>query len=68
MVRRGDEIWQYYVGSEEYHSPSARERARAGRISASCSIALDGFVSADTPYTGESLTTRPLVFSGNRLC
>lgn len=66
MVRRGEEIWQYYVGSEQYHSffrkqPSAREAIF--RVVQR----LDGFVSADTPYTGGTLTTRPLVFSGNRL-
>ena len=27
----------------------------------------DGFVSADTPYTGGQLVTRPLTFAGNRL-
>jgi hypothetical protein len=66
MVRRGEEIWQYYVGSEQYHSafrkqPSAREAIF--RVVQR----LDGFVSADTPYLGGTLTTRPLVFSGNRL-
>ena len=28
---------------------------------------IDGFVSLDAPYTGGSFTTKPLVFSGNRL-
>ena len=66
MVRRGEEIWQYFVGSERYHSsfgkePSAREAVF--RVVQR----LDGFVSADTPYSGGALTTRPLVFSGNRM-
>lgn len=66
MVRRGEEIWQYYVGSEQYHSPWKNDpSAREGIFRVV--QRLDGFVSADTPYTGGTLTTRPLVFSGNRL-
>jgi len=66
MVRRGDEIWQYYVGSEEYHSPWGKDRtAREGIFRVVQRF--DGFVSADTPYTGGWFTTRPLLFSGNRL-
>jgi hypothetical protein len=26
MIRRGDEIWQYFYGQEEYHSPAVRHR------------------------------------------
>ncbi|HJQ80044.1 MAG TPA: LamG domain-containing protein [Lacipirellulaceae bacterium] len=64
MVRRGDEIWQYYLGSEQYHSSwSGRGREAVFRVVQR----FDGFVSADTPYTGGSLTTRPLVFKGDRL-
>jgi len=66
MVRRGDEIWQYYFGTEIYHSSWNKDE--------SCSAVyrvvqrLDGFVSADTPYQQEGyLTTKPLVFKGNRL-
>jgi len=25
MVRRGDEIWQYFYGQEDYHSPAKRK-------------------------------------------
>lgn len=64
MVRRGDEIWQYYYGSEQYHSPWSKEgREAVFRVVQR----LDGFISADTPYTGGTLTTRPLTFDGNRL-
>jgi hypothetical protein len=64
MVRRGEEIWQYYLGSEQYHSSwSGRGREAVFRVVQR----LDGFISADTPYTGGSLTTRPLTFEGNRL-
>lgn len=64
MVRRGDEIWQYYLGSEQYHSNWTRKgREAVFRVVQR----FDGFISADTPYTGGSLVTRPLVFDGNRL-
>jgi hypothetical protein len=64
MVRRGEEIWQYYFGSEEYHSNwSNKGREAVFRVVQR----LDGFVSADTPYEGGRLVTRPLTFKGNRL-
>jgi hypothetical protein len=64
MIRRGEEIWQYYLGSEQYHSSwNGEGREAVFRVVQR----LDGFVSADTPYEGGWLTTRPLVFEGNRL-
>ncbi len=66
MVRRGNEIWQYYVGSEKYHSPWTKSRSAREAIFRVVQR-FDGFVSADTPYTGGSFTTRPLIFEGNRL-
>jgi hypothetical protein len=64
MVRRGEEIWQYYLGSEQYHSSwSGKGREAVFRVIQR----LDGFVSADTTYTGGMLATRPLTFQGNRL-
>ncbi|RIK88196.1 MAG: hypothetical protein DCC67_00920 [Planctomycetota bacterium] len=64
MIRRGDEIWQYYVGSELYHSTWQKSgREAIFRVVQR----LDGFVSADFAYTGGKLTTRPLTFAGNRL-
>jgi len=66
MVRRGDEIWQYYIGSEMYHSPFGKDPT-AREATFRVVQRLDGFVSADTPYTGGQFTTHPLVFSGNRL-
>ena len=64
MVRRGEEIWQYYLGSEQYHSSWSKEgREAVFRVVQR----FDGFISADTPYTGGKLVTRPLTFEGNRL-
>ena len=64
MVHRGEEIWQYYLGSEQYHSSWGKDgREAVFRVVQR----FDGFISADTPYTGGSFTTRPLTFSGNQL-
>lgn len=66
MIRRGDEIWQYFYGQEEYHSPAVRNKAGNGIYRAV--QRLDGFVSADAPYDREiTITTRPFTFEGNRL-
>ena len=64
MVHRGEEIWQYYLGSEQYHS----SWGKGGREAVFRVVQrFDGFISADTPYTGGSFTTRPLTFAGNQL-
>jgi len=65
MIRRGNEIWQYYFGEEAYHSSWKKNTKRAVyRVSQR----LDGFVSADAPYDREAfIKTKPIVFRGNRL-
>ena len=66
LVHRGDEIWQYYFGTDEYHS--SMSEAPPKRSVFRTVQRLDGFVSADTPYdTLGTLTTRPLRFTGSRL-
>jgi len=66
MVRRGDEIWQYYFGESQYHS--AHKQDKAGRGVYRLVQRLDGFVSMDAPYDKEvTVVTKPLVFKGNRL-
>ena len=66
MIRRGDEIWQYYFGETQYHS--AFEQDRAGRGVYRLVQRLDGFVSMDSPYGYETTAvSKPLVFSGGRL-
>jgi len=65
MVRRGDEIWQYYFGETQYHS--AYRNDRAGRGVYRLVQRLDGFVSIDSPYESDAIVvTKPLTFSGNR--
>lgn len=65
MIRRGDEVWQYYFGEEAYHSSWKQNLKRAVyRVVQR----LDGFVSADSPYGLDGLiVTKPLIFEGNRL-
>jgi hypothetical protein len=66
MVRRGEEIWQYYYGETQYHSSWVDRRAEQAvyRVVQR----LDGFVSADAPYDREGIIiTVPFVFEGNRL-
>ncbi len=66
MVRRGDEIWQYYFGTEIYHSSYNRDESKSAvyRVVQR----LDGFISADAPYdTFGTIITKPFTFKGNRL-
>jgi hypothetical protein len=67
-IRMNDELWIYYWGTNRDHSsrldPAAKEiESGIGRAV----IRLDGFVSADTSYSGGSLTTPPIIFDGTRL-
>lgn len=66
LIRRGDEIWQYFFGDEKYHS--TWEKGEKKRAVYRVIQRLDGFVSADSPYDKEALlVTKPLVFKGSRL-
>ena len=66
MIRRGEELWQYYFGETHYHSPHTQDPD--GRGVYRLVQRLDGFISLDSPY-GHNTTviTRPLVFAGDRL-
>ena len=64
MVRRGNEIWQYYCGSQETHGKDARRKDGGLRRLVQ---RLDGFVSADAAYTGGEFTTPLLRFEGTQL-
>jgi hypothetical protein len=67
MVRRGDEIWQYFAGSPEYHSAWLRDKPQGRRGVFRMVQRHDGFVSVDADYTGGSIVTKPLKFEGSRL-
>ncbi len=67
MLRRGDELWMYYVGFDYTHGDrDALEQGGNGVISRLV-LRLDGFVSADADYRGGEIVTRPIRFHGNRL-
>lgn len=66
MVRRGEEIWQYYFGETQYHSAFTKDPA--GRGVYRVVQRLDGFVSLDSPYSHETTAvTKPIVFDGSGL-
>ena len=73
-IRVGDEIWLYYAGSNYTHgTPAIYPQSREGRgtkYTASIGLVkwkLDRFVSVDAPHEGGTLTTVPIVFSGEEL-
>jgi hypothetical protein len=66
MVKRGDELWQYYFGEPHYHS--AYKKYDDKRAVFRLVQRLDGFVSIDSPYGKEAhLRTKPFTFEGSRL-
>lgn len=77
LVRRGRLLHQYFVGWPHTHGRPVRwdsdledraawmKRDLGGIYCAT--QRMDGFVSMDAAYTGGTLTTRPLVFEGDRL-
>ncbi len=66
MVKRGNEIWQYYFGETQYHS--AIKKDLDGRGVYRLVQRIDGFVSVDSPYEKETtVLTKPFTFTGNRL-
>jgi hypothetical protein len=73
-IRVGDEIRLYYGASNYTHGTPCLYRAegtgRRTKFNASIGLAtwkLDRFVSVDAPAEGGTLTTVPIVFSGDRL-
>ena len=61
----GDEVWIYSAGLAVSHKEQSLLKSDGARTRAV--LRLDGFLSADAAYTGGELTTRPLVFTGDRL-
>ncbi|HZT32369.1 MAG TPA: hypothetical protein VFA33_20945 [Bryobacteraceae bacterium] len=73
-LRVGDEIWLYYGGANYTHGTPCLYRregtGRGTRYTGSIGLAkwkLDRFVSVDAGAEGGTLTTVPVVFSGDRL-
>ncbi|MCB1103725.1 MAG: LamG domain-containing protein [Cephaloticoccus sp.] len=65
MVRRGREIWQYSYTRSSYHDPWGKSPAPDAIHRLVSRV--DGFVSADAPYTGGEFVTKPFTFTGSRL-
>ena len=65
MVRRGREIWQYSYSRSTYHDSWGR--AESPDVIHRLVLRVDGFVSADAPYTGGEFVTKPFTFTGSRL-
>ncbi len=74
-IRKGDYLYQYFGGRPwthgGYRKLSDHERQdKANWVRGRSGVAiqrLDGFVSADAPYTGGWLVTPPIVFQGDHL-
>jgi len=65
MIRRGDEIYEYYCGQARTHGDPPTYEGQGGIYR--LVQRLDGFVSADAGPQGGWFTTPPLAFSGTRL-
>jgi hypothetical protein len=64
----GDELWIYYLGTNQDHSGGLDPAAKRQMTAISRAVLrLDGFMSAEAAYEGGWLITPPLVFEGSRL-
>ena len=67
MIRKGDEIWQYYSGTPYTHGAHGDSETDYSGGLRRLVQRLDGFISADADYTGAEFTTPLLTFSGTDL-
>jgi len=69
MIRKGAEIWQYYLGMHYTHGQPEPYDPDLGPGGWLCRLVqrLDGFVSADADYTGAEFFTPTITFSGSQL-
>jgi len=67
-IRMGDELWIYYVGTNEDHDGFI-DPAAPGHLTGigRAIMRLDGFISADADYTGGEIVTPPIKFDGKSL-
>ena len=67
LLRQGPELWMYYIGKDFTHGAYDVAKDRRKGVISRLVLRLDGFVSADSSYTGGTLATAPVVFEGSRL-
>lgn len=68
VVKRGDELWVYYFGSNMDHSWGVDPASpRLLNVISRAVMRLDGFISADFDYSGGTIITPPIRFEGSRL-
>lgn len=70
MIRKGNELWQYFSGSVLRHDEDAfkhRNEPAFGRCYSRVVSRLDGFVSADAGEAAGWFVTGPLTFTGHVL-
>ena len=65
VITVGDEIWIFLAGLDVSHKEQSLLESHGARTRAV--LRLDGFFSADAAYGGGELTTRSLIFTGDRL-
>lgn len=67
LIKRGDEIFMYYVGYDFTHGAYNVETDRFKGVISRVVLRVDGFVSLDSGYTPGRVVTVPITFTGDRL-
>jgi hypothetical protein len=68
VIRVGDELWSYYAGNDSNHKWTVDPLSDVQTTGIFRAVSrLDGFISADAPYEGGTLTTPPVIFTGKQL-
>ena len=67
MIRKGNEIWQYYSGTRHTHGAYDPKQADYAGGLGLLIQRLDGFIAAEASYSGAEFTTPLMTFSGTRL-
>ena len=66
-LRRGAYLYQCYVGYDYSHGEYDVAAQRYGGAICRLEQRLDGFISADSAFSGGFLVTKPVTFTGSRL-
>jgi hypothetical protein len=66
-IRRGGELWIYYIGSNRDHADRVEPGSPKLTAVSRAILRLDGFVSAEADFEGGWMLTPPITFRGSRL-